>query len=122
MGSLIRKLNCSTRKLKEELKEQIHHSPKLCITPMRGGRSPETSSLIWLTITAFDKPTDATGSQAHVVCRLLQGQLMKAIPIGSKGTAGLLVTPAHLANQVKDVTLPPVLATPVMILIWRTPR
>ena len=42
---------------------------------------------------------------------------MKAIPIGSKGTAGLLITPAHLANQVKDVTLPPVLATPVMILI-----
>jgi fluoroacetyl-CoA thioesterase len=42
---------------------------------------------------------------------------MKAIPIGSKGTAGLLVTSAHLANQVKDVTLPPVLATPVMILI-----
>jgi fluoroacetyl-CoA thioesterase len=42
---------------------------------------------------------------------------MKAIPIGSKGAAGLLVTPAHLANQVKDVTLPPVLATPVMILI-----
>jgi fluoroacetyl-CoA thioesterase len=42
---------------------------------------------------------------------------MKAIPIGSKGSAGLLVTPAHLANQVKDVTLPPVLATPVMILI-----
>jgi fluoroacetyl-CoA thioesterase len=42
---------------------------------------------------------------------------MKAIPIGSKGTAGLLVTPAHLANLVKDVTLPPVLATPVMVLI-----
>jgi fluoroacetyl-CoA thioesterase len=42
---------------------------------------------------------------------------MKAIPIGSKGTAGLLVNSAHLANQVKDVTLPPVLATPVMILI-----
>jgi fluoroacetyl-CoA thioesterase len=42
---------------------------------------------------------------------------MKAIPIGSKGTAGLLVTPAHLANQVKDWTLPPVFATPMMILI-----
>jgi fluoroacetyl-CoA thioesterase len=42
---------------------------------------------------------------------------MKAIPIGSKGTAGLLVTPAHLANQVKDGTLPPVFATPMMLLI-----
>jgi fluoroacetyl-CoA thioesterase len=39
------------------------------------------------------------------------------IPLGAKGTFTLLVAPGHLANQFKDATLPPVLATPVMILI-----
>jgi fluoroacetyl-CoA thioesterase len=29
----------------------------------------------------------------------------------------LLVTPEHLADRFKDVTLPPVLATPVMVLV-----
>jgi fluoroacetyl-CoA thioesterase len=42
---------------------------------------------------------------------------MRPIPPGTKGTAMLLVTPEHLANQFKDVTLPPVLATPVMVLV-----
>jgi fluoroacetyl-CoA thioesterase len=42
---------------------------------------------------------------------------MRAIPLGIKGTFTLTVTPEHLANQFKDAALPPVLATPVMILI-----
>jgi fluoroacetyl-CoA thioesterase len=41
---------------------------------------------------------------------------MKQIPIGAKGQFSLLVQ-AHLANQFKDAALPPVLATPVMIMI-----
>jgi fluoroacetyl-CoA thioesterase len=40
---------------------------------------------------------------------------MRPIPLGSKGTFQLRVTPAHLANQFKDTTLPPVFATPMMI-------
>lgn len=40
---------------------------------------------------------------------------MRPIPIGAKGTYTLRVTPAHLANQFKDATLPPVFATPMMI-------
>ena len=41
---------------------------------------------------------------------------MASIPLGAKGTFALLVAPQHLANQFKDATLPPVLATPVMIM------
>ena len=41
---------------------------------------------------------------------------MRAIPIGTKGTYSVVVQPEHLANQFKDAILPPVLATPVMLL------
>lgn len=42
---------------------------------------------------------------------------MRPIPIGATGTFSLVVTPDHLANRFKDAMLPPVLATPVMIMI-----
>ena len=42
---------------------------------------------------------------------------MRQIPLGTKATFTLRVLPEHLANQFKDAMLPPVLATPVMILI-----
>src|SRR5437667_11147715 len=42
---------------------------------------------------------------------------MQSIPVGSKGSFSLVVTPDHLADRFKDATLPPVLATPVMIMI-----
>jgi fluoroacetyl-CoA thioesterase len=41
---------------------------------------------------------------------------MHAIPRGAKGSFTLVVTPEHLANRFKDAILPPVLATPLMIL------
>lgn len=41
---------------------------------------------------------------------------MTAVQIGAKGQFTLVVRAEHLANQVKDPMLPPVLATPVMIL------
>src|SRR3979490_652041 len=41
---------------------------------------------------------------------------MRAIPLGAKGTFTLRVTPAHLANQFKDAMLPPVFATPMMVM------
>jgi fluoroacetyl-CoA thioesterase len=41
---------------------------------------------------------------------------MRAIPIGTQGTFTLVVAPEHLASRFKDATLPPVLATPVMIM------
>jgi fluoroacetyl-CoA thioesterase len=40
---------------------------------------------------------------------------MRPIPVGAKGSYTLRVLPAHLANQFKDVTLPPVFATPMMV-------
>ncbi len=40
---------------------------------------------------------------------------MRPIPVGAKGTFTLRVTPAHLANQFKDVSLPQVFATPMMV-------
>ena len=42
---------------------------------------------------------------------------MRSIPLGAKGSFTLLVTPEHLANRFKDTMLPPVLATPVMIMV-----
>ena len=42
---------------------------------------------------------------------------MKPIPVGAKGLFALSVRPEHLANSFKDAVLPPVLATPVMIMI-----
>jgi len=41
---------------------------------------------------------------------------MQPIPLGAKGSFSLVVAPQHLASQFKDATLPPVLATPVMIM------
>ena len=41
---------------------------------------------------------------------------MRPIPVGAKGTYTLRVTPAHLANQFKDATLPQVFATPMMVM------
>ena len=42
---------------------------------------------------------------------------MPSIPTGAKGSFTLVVEPEHLANRFKDATLPPVLATPVMIMM-----
>jgi len=42
---------------------------------------------------------------------------MQSIPAGAMGSFSLVVMPDHLANRFKDVTLPPVLATPVMIMV-----
>ena len=42
---------------------------------------------------------------------------MRAIPVGATGSFALTVEPEHLASQFKDAMLPPVLATPMMILM-----
>ena len=42
---------------------------------------------------------------------------MQPIPVGATGSFSLIVLPEHLASRFKDVTLPPVLATPVMIMV-----
>jgi fluoroacetyl-CoA thioesterase len=42
---------------------------------------------------------------------------MRQIPLGAKGSFNLLVQPEHLANRLKDAILPPVFATPVMIML-----
>ena len=42
---------------------------------------------------------------------------MKSIPVGATGSFSLVVIPEHLASRFKDVTLPPVLATPIMIMV-----
>lgn len=42
---------------------------------------------------------------------------MATVPVGAKGTFELIVRPEHLANQFKDATLPPVLSTPVLVMI-----
>lgn len=41
---------------------------------------------------------------------------MSAIPLGAKASFSMIVAPEHLASRFKDPTLPPVLATPIMIL------
>lgn len=42
---------------------------------------------------------------------------MREIPVGATGSFALTVAPEHLANRFKDAILPPVLATPMMILM-----
>ena len=42
---------------------------------------------------------------------------MLPIPVGAKGSFSLTVTTEHLASRFKDATLPPILATPVMIMV-----
>ena len=42
---------------------------------------------------------------------------MRDIPVGATGSFALTVAPQHLAIQFKDAILPPVLATPMMILM-----
>ena len=42
---------------------------------------------------------------------------MRTIPTGAKGSFSLVVAQEHLANRFKDAMLPPVLATPVMIMV-----
>jgi len=42
---------------------------------------------------------------------------MRDIPVGTKGSFTLVVAAEHLANRFKDLILPPVLATPVMIMV-----
>jgi fluoroacetyl-CoA thioesterase len=41
---------------------------------------------------------------------------MREIPSGAQGSFAIVVSPEHLANRFKDATLPPVLATPIMIM------
>ena len=41
---------------------------------------------------------------------------MRPVPVGKKGTFSLVAQPFHLANQFKDAILPPVFATPMMVL------
>lgn len=57
--------------------------------------------------------TSSDNSQRHG----RQGTAMQSIPVGATGSFSLLVLPEHLAGRFKDVTLPPVLATPVMIMV-----
>jgi len=42
---------------------------------------------------------------------------MLSIPVGAQGRFELIVGPEHLADRFKDLTLPPVLATPVLVMI-----
>lgn len=42
---------------------------------------------------------------------------MRAIPPGASGSFTLKVMPEHLASRFKDAMLPPVLATPYLVLI-----
>ena len=42
---------------------------------------------------------------------------MRDIPLGTTGQASLIVRQEHLASQIKSALLPPVLATPIMILV-----
>jgi fluoroacetyl-CoA thioesterase len=42
---------------------------------------------------------------------------VKEIPIGANGSFALEVKTEHLASRFKDAALPPVLATPVMIMV-----
>src|SRR5260221_13645235 len=80
---------------------------------------PTTSYILWIGNTTVLR---AIPTLAGVI---LPGQTtydgrMRPIPQGAKGTFTLRGTPAHLANQFKAPLLPPVFATPMMILAMQT--
>src|SRR5437667_4802380 len=66
-----------------------------------------------------DSSFQAVGIQGTVQAdaRTQEGNPMQSIPTGARGSFTIVVTPDHLANRFKDAMLPPVLATPVMIMI-----
>jgi len=61
-------------------------------------------------------PRPPPSQLAHPSVRPIQETAIRPVPLGTKGTYSITVQPQHLANQFKDAILPPVLATPVMIL------
>src|SRR5262245_2341960 len=56
------------------------------------------------------------GRAETILLLLSLGDPMRTVPIGTQGSFAMVVSPEHLANRFKDATLPPVLATPVMIM------
>ena len=67
---------------------------------------------------AKDPPASlAKGRPSSYGVAFAEGRQVKPIPLGAKGSFTLLVQPEHLANRFKDTSLPPVLATPVMIMV-----
>jgi fluoroacetyl-CoA thioesterase len=69
---------------------------------------PRLNAGIYLSASTSIKLTAATQPQ---------GESMRSVPVGTAGSFSLIVTPDHVASRFKDATLPPVLATPVMIMI-----
>src|SRR5262245_21893583 len=62
-------------------------------------------------------PVTSAESSLYSSCQSSSvGDSMRAIPTGAKGSFTMIVSAEHLANRFKDATLPPVLATPVMIM------
>ncbi|MBU6468267.1 MAG: thioesterase family protein [Betaproteobacteria bacterium] len=42
---------------------------------------------------------------------------MKSIPIGTQGSASMIVKEEHLANRLKDASLAPVFSTPMLVVV-----
>jgi fluoroacetyl-CoA thioesterase len=82
----------------------------LPLTPSIAWREPSDGAAIVACINFEDQNGDAASTK-H------KGNSMRSIPIGAKGSFVMTVTSEHLANRFKDATLPPVLATPIMIMM-----
>ncbi|WP_244622227.1 thioesterase family protein [Bradyrhizobium ivorense] len=63
------------------------------------------------------KSKGAMTVQPDLIAQATRRQNMRAIPPGAKGSFALVVAPEHLASRFKDAILPPVLATPIMVLV-----
>src|SRR6202045_198869 len=63
-------------------------------------------------------PSPHLSGRIKLACTIQsKGKVMKSIPVGAAGSYSLVVAPEHLASRFKDATLPPVLATPIMIMV-----
>src|SRR5947209_20448018 len=76
---------------------------------------PTTSYILWIGNTTVLRAIP-TGEGVILPGQTTYDGRMRPIPLRAKGTFTLRVMPAHLANQFKDAMLPPVFATPMMIL------
>jgi fluoroacetyl-CoA thioesterase len=84
-----------------------HHSFH-AVTPCDSEEREDAARGLWLERTRRGKLRHRGQESSHS---------MRSIPVGAKGSFSLVVARDHLANRFKDAMLPPVLATPVMIMM-----
>jgi fluoroacetyl-CoA thioesterase len=113
------------RERKEELERQREQRAKKVKKPAQGalgklifGSKSEVNDLP--SDSGDFAPSDGDGKVAAIDRAQesrAKGERMRTVPVGTRGSFTMVVAPEHLANRFKDASLPPVLSTPIMIMM-----